>query len=139
MTILKAVASVSFKAAALAALLISPVVPTVAAAAPEPAAHFFKVGGRTLEGRAKTICVIKGNWADGEAFRYEGWDTCSELQVSSASLADYKDWKPRGRRGSLTVADIPAGTETIEISNDFSSVLVFRDRNGEMKEVLIRD
>lgn len=139
MTILKAVASVSFKTAALVTLLIGPVVTSVAAAAPEPAARAFKVGGRTLEGRPKTICVIEGKWADGSPFRYEGWDTCNELRVSSASLADYKDWEPRGRRGSPTVADIPLGTETIEITNDFSSVLIFRDRNGEMKEVLIRD
>jgi hypothetical protein len=136
MTILKGLASVSLTAAALASLLISSV---VAAAAPEPAARKFKVGGRMLEGRAKTICVIEGSWADGEPFRYEGWDTCKELRVTSASLTEYKDWRPRGRKGSLTVADIPPGTETIEISNDFSSVLVFRDGNGEMQEVLVRD
>ncbi|HEY0027419.1 MAG TPA: hypothetical protein VGC35_06075 [Allosphingosinicella sp.] len=139
MTIAKATVCISFKAAALATLLISPVMTPAAIAAREPAARTFKVGGRTLEGRAKTVCVIEGKWADGEPFRYEGWDTCNELQVSSASLADYKDWRPRGGEGSLTVADIPQGAETIEISNDFSSVLVFRDRDGEMKEVLIRD
>lgn len=127
------------RAALLATLLISPVVTSMAEAAPKSSAHTFKVGSRTLQGQPKTICVIEGKWADGEPFRYEGWDTCKEMQVSSASLAQYKGREPRGRKGSPTVADIPPGTETIEISNDFSSVLVFRDADGEMQEVLIRD
>lgn len=139
MTLPSAIAFLPFKTVALATLLVNLSVTPVTAAAPEPAARAFKVGGRTLEGRPKTICVIEGKWADGEYFRYEGWDKCSEMRVSSASLADYKDWEPRGPKGSLSVADIPPGAETIEISNDFSSVLVFRDRNGELQEVLIRD
>lgn len=127
------------KATVLAALLVSPVVSTAADAAPKSTIRAFKVGGRTLQGSPKTICVIEGKWADGEHFRYEAWDTCKEMQVTSAKLADYKGWEPRGRKGSPTVADIPPTAEPIEISNGFSSVLVFRDRDGEMKEVLIRD
>lgn len=47
--------------------------------------------------------------------------------------------EPRGRKGSLTVADIPPQTEVIEIGNDYSSVLVFRDALRDTLDVLIRD
>lgn len=126
--------------AALAALVTGAVVASAAAAA-SPAAppHSYKVGKRILLGRAKTICVIEGKWASGEPFRYEGWDSCAKLTVTPAKLGDYKDWPARGGKGALTVADIPAGAETIEVSNGASSVLVFRDAHGETRDVLIRD
>lgn len=123
----------------LLAALFMGIVPMTAAQAAKPATHNFKVGGRTLLGEPKTVCVIKGTWGDGSLFRYEGWDSCQKMRITAASLAAFKGWKPRGRKGDLTVADIPAGSEVMEVSNDFSSVLVFRDRNGETREVLIRD
>jgi len=139
LAVLPPAASTLFKAAVLAVLLISPLASSVAQAAPRAKPHIFKVGKRSFEGRAETICTIEGRWADGEYFRYQGWDACAKMRISSASLANYKGWAPCGRKGSLTVADIPPKAETIEISNDVSSVLVFRDQNGIMQEVLIRD
>jgi len=112
---------------------------TAAAAAPRAAPHMFKVGKRSFQGSPKTICVIEGKWADGQPFSYDAWASCKEMTVKAASMANYKDWAPRGPKGALTVADIPAGTEVIEISNDYSGVLIFRDRRGNMQEVLIRD
>jgi hypothetical protein len=37
------------------------------------------------------------------------------------------------------VADIPRGAEVLEVSNSYSSVLLFRDKGGEMREILSRD
>jgi len=129
----------AFLAAGFACLLTGAGLPIAAAAAPKATAHVFKVGKRPFQGRPKTICQIEGKWADGQPFNYDAWDTCKKIMVKAASLAEYKDWAPRGRKGALTVSDIPAGTEVVEISNDYSSVLVFRDRRGNVQDVLIRD
>lgn len=129
-------------AAALATGLVGLLVQASASAsvaAPTAAQKVFKVGKRSFEGRPKTICVIEGKWTDGGGFRYEAWDTCKAMTVSAPSLATYKGWAPRGPKGAPTVADIPAGSEVIEISNGHSSVLVYRDGRGDLQEVLIRD
>jgi hypothetical protein len=139
MVTLPSLVSASTKWAVLAALLIGPAATFAAQPVTESAARTFKVGSRALSGTPKTVCIIEGTWRDGTTLRYEGWDTCRKMSVRAASLADYKGWKPRGRKGALTVADIPPEIEVIEIGNEFSSVLVFRDRNGDTKEVLIRD
>lgn len=126
-------------AAGLLGLTAMAVTVPAAVAAPATAPRTFKVGKQTFVGRPKTICEIEGKWSDGEQFTYTAWDTCAEMRVHAASLADYGGWAPRGRKGSPTVADIPTGSEVIEISNGYSSVLIYRDRRGDIQEVLIRD
>ncbi len=119
--------------------LLLPPSASAAVAAPSAVQRVFQVGKRSFEGSPKTICVIEGKWTDGGAFSYEAWDTCKAMTVSAPSLAAYKGWAPRGPKGAPTVADIPPGSEVIEIGNGYSSVLVYRDRRGDMQEVLIRD
>ncbi len=131
--------SASIKFAMFAALVVGPTASLAAQSITKPAVRTFIVGSRVLSGTPKMTCTIEGTWRDGTPFYYAGWDSCPKMDVRSASLSEYKGWKPRGRKGSLTVADIPPGAELIEIGGEFSSVLVFRDRNQEMQEVLIRD
>lgn len=126
-------------AAGLLGLTAVTVTMPAAVAAPAAEPRTFKVGKQTFAGRPKTICVIEGKWSDGQPFTYDTWDTCAEIKVHAASLAEYEGWAPRGPKGAKTVVDIPAGSEVIEISNDFSSVLIYRDQRGDIQEVLIRD
>jgi hypothetical protein len=110
-----------------------------AEAAQRTAPKLFKVGSRALVGRPKTICEIKGKWADGGHFRYEAWDSCGKMRVRTVSEKDYKDAPSLGDDGHYSVADIPAGSEVLEISNGVSTTLVFRDRNAVQREILSRD
>lgn len=84
-------------------------------------------------------CAIEGTWANGEHLFYLAWDECSKITVNSATLDNYKNWEPRGAKGSPTVADIPPGLEVIEISAGHTSVLIYQGLNGDTQEVLIRD
>lgn len=117
------------------------VVPGIAAAKPAPApeAHRFDVGGSIFAGSAKTICVIEGQWKDGEHFRFEAWDECSQMRMRRVAATTYRSARSLGNNQDFTSADIPAGAEVLELSNDFSSVLLFRDINGVMREILSRD
>lgn len=127
------------KSVLLCALLISPFAISVADAAAGPAPKVFKIGTRSLEGRPKTICVIDGKWADGEYFRYETWDACNKMRVRTASEKDYKGTPSLGSSDCYSVADIPRGSEVLEISNGVSATLVFRDRKGIQHEILTGD
>jgi hypothetical protein len=62
----------------LLAFLSSSVALTAPASLPQKK---FEINGRTFTGTSKTICVIKGQWSDGEDFRYEAWDTCNEMSL----------------------------------------------------------
>lgn len=119
------------------ALAMSASVPAIAK--PPAGLTSFKVGKQVFSGTPKTVCVIEGKWIDGEPFRYETWDSCREMTMRRATAAEYAGQRPRGSNKSVTVADIPPKGEVFEISNDFSSVLVFRDRAGVQREILIRD
>lgn len=110
----------------------------LAAAVPGPA-NTFRVGKRLLVGRPKTICVIEGKWADGAPFRYEGWDNCGKMHVRSVTEKEYKEAPSLGEHNDVTVADIPQRAEVLEISNEFSTTLVFRDRRGIQREILSGD
>jgi hypothetical protein len=99
----------------------------------------FKVGTSTFIGKPKTICVIEGKWSDGQPFRYETWDACSEMQITRGTQAEYKDERPRGTDKRFSGSDIPIGSEVFVISNDYSTILLFRDQRGIDREILIRD
>lgn len=122
----------------LGVLSVSLVATSSAEAAPRPAPTMFKIGSRSLEGRPKTICVIEGKWADGEPFRYDAWDTCSKMNVRSVSEKDYRDAPSLGN-DQYGVADIPRGSEVLELENGVSKTLVFRDRDGVQREILSGD
>lgn len=98
----------------------------------------FSVGARALTGTPKLVCVIEGRWADGEPLRFESWDACPLMHVRPATLEELRG---HGTRGQSTAgfSDIPEGAEVLEFSNEYSSVLVFRDAKGRTREILIRD
>lgn len=103
------------------------------------ASRTFQVAGRPFTGTAKTICVIEGKWADGEYFRYEAWDRCADMSMRRTSHADFKDEESYGNVDDPKVTDIPEKSEVFEVSNGSSSVLLFRDRKGVMREITISD
>lgn len=115
--------------------------PAATAAKPAPAAklHRFDVGGVPFAGSEKTICVIQGRWRNGEPFRFEAWDECSEMRLRRVPAEEYRQARSLGTNRDYTVADIPAGAEVLEVSNGYSSVLLFNDRRGVMREILSRD
>ena len=125
--------------ALLGALSISLVATSAAEAAQRQPPKMFKIGSRSLEGRPKVICVIEGKWADGGYFRYEAWDACGKMRVRAVSEKESKGAPSLGSEDHYSVADIPRGSEVLEISNGVSTTLVFRDRNGEQREILTRD
>lgn len=108
---------------------------------PESANHrkTFEVAGRDFAGTAKTICVIEGKWADGQQFRYEAWDTCADMAMRRTSYAEFKDEESYGNEDDPNVTDIPEKSEVFEVSNGSSSVLLFRDGKGVMREIMISD
>ena len=99
----------------------------------------FKVGARVLHGQPKTICVLQGSWADGEPLRFETWDECSKMRVSSARPKDYRDAPQLGDGDKATAEDIPENAEVLQVSNDFSTVLIFREAAGKVQELLVKD
>lgn len=113
--------------------------PASAAAPKAPLTTNFEVGSRILQGRPKTICVIEGTWADGEHLRFEAWDACSKMRVRPATIQEIGDAASLGADDKVTVRDIPPEAEVLQFSNDFSSVLIFRDKVGKVQEILIAD
>ncbi len=127
-------------AAGFAAVLCSPTnaAPTKPSKS-DPSTRTFKVDHRTFLGTAKTVCVIEGKWADGELFRYEAWDKCADMSMRHATKAEFKDAPSLGDADDYEVADIPDGSEVIQINNDYSSVLIFRDGKSVMRTILVGD
>ena len=123
----------------LGALSISLIATSAPGAAQRAAPKVFKVGTRALEGRPKTICVLEGKWADGSYLRYEAWDTCYKMRVRVVSEKDFRDAPSLGDDDHHSVADIPRGSEVLEITNGVSTTLIFRDRHGIQREILTRD
>lgn len=89
--------------------------------------------------KSETICVFEGEWADGEPFRYQGWDTCPKMKITRGDQVKYRSENPRGNDKRLSGRDIPSGAEVIDITNGASTVILFRDATGHTREILIRD
>lgn len=98
----------------------------------------FKVANRSFTGTAKTICVLEGSWADGESFRYEAWDRCDKITIEwvRAKSTPQTVEQVHGRNKTFV---IPAGSEGFIVANDHSRVWLFRDKEGEVQEILISD
>lgn len=112
----------------------------VQSAAAAPAAKkTFKVGKSFFTGTPRTICVIEGNWADSQPFRYDAWDECSKMNVRRATAKQYAGAPSLGENDEYEVTDIPPDSDVLEIDNNYSTVLLFRDRKGIMREIMIGD
>lgn len=98
--------------------------------------HQFKVGSTTFTGTPKTVCVTKGMMSDGKSFRFEAWDECAKMRIRRLLATEYKNAPSLCTNDSFTVADIPPGADVIEVSNDYSSVLLFHDKNGVLGNIL---
>lgn len=119
-------------------LAISTPIGVSAAPSPPKATRTFKVGQATFTGTSKTICVIEGQWADGEPFRYEAWDRCAAMTITRVPPTD-RDQVVEQVLGPNRTFTVPAGSEGFHIGNDYSTVWVFRNRQGEVEEMLISD
>ena len=98
----------------------------------------FKVNGRAFSGTPKEVCTIKGTWEDGEIFSYQTWDSCEAMTM------DYVPAQPSDRLEQQTFGIdedfiVPAGKEAYTLSNEYSGVMLFRDRQGRLKEILVSD
>ncbi len=85
------------------------------------------------------MCVIEGRWADGGEFRYQAWDVCSKMKVKRGTQNQYADFRPHGSDKRFKGGDIPINSEVIEIGNDFSAIVIFKDRLGMEREIMFRD
>lgn len=113
---------------------------TLPAGARPSQARAFKVGPLSFIGTSKSICVIKGRWRDGQPFRYEAWDECNRMVMREARMKSVRTTVPLGERKRDTqVSDIPRNAQVFEISNGYSRVLVFRDVDGNTREILSGD
>lgn len=101
-----------------------------------PSVHFFKVGGRTIAGKAKEVCVLEGFWRDGTRFRYEAWDRCADLQVRAVDEAEARRlMRPREGEGE----NLGGARGYLEVSNQFSAVLIHGGPDGRVAEVTVAD
>lgn len=110
-----------------------------ASAAPAAKTTTYKVGTSTFTGSSKTICVIEGQWADGLPVRYEAWDRCSAMKVRRVTAKQYVGSPSLGAYDDFEITDIPPGSDVLEVGNEHSVILLFRDRKGVMREIMIRD
>ncbi|MFC7538134.1 hypothetical protein ACFQPG_12300 [Sphingomonas sp. GCM10030256] len=123
-----------------AACFLALIAPASASAAPHSskASRTFKVGSATFTGTPKTICVIEGRWADGDPFRYEAWDSCTNMTVTRVPPKSH-DQVIEQVLGPNRTFNVPAGSEGFHVGNDYSTVWLFRNKKGEMEEILISD
>ena len=98
----------------------------------------FQVEGRKFDGKDNLVCVLEGTWSDGDYFRYEAWDRCSEMTLSRI-VPSKQDETVEQVYGKNRTFIIPAGSESFVIGNDYSTVRIFKNRDGVMEEITIRD
>lgn len=99
----------------------------------------FPIGDRVLTGRGPGNCLIEGRWGNGARLRYRAWDVCAKLSVRLVPRASIGAATPLGSDRTTRVSDIPARAEILQIDNATSSVLLFRDKAGRQREILIGD
>ena len=111
----------------------------LSAAPPAPApTRTFQVEGRKFDGEDNLVCVLEGTWSDGESFVYSAWDRCSKMTISRIAPSK-QDETVEQVHGKDRTFIIPAGSESFVIGNDYSTVQLFRNRDGVMEEILISD
>lgn len=123
--------------AALLALLT--VANTKAEALGSEPARAFGLVGRQLQGRDAPVCVLRGKWADGSPFYWRAWTSCSKLEVRTTTLAEVR--RLAGDRLDVDgmLAGLSERDELIEVSHDFSRVVLFRDKAGVTREIPTAD
>ena len=109
-----------------------------ASLAAAPLKKIFKVENLVFTGTPKTICLIEGKWRDGKPFRYEAWDSCPSMRMRRATRKELLQSVALGDSDQVP-STLPAQAEVIEISNAYSRTLLFRDRNGHLKHILVGD
>jgi hypothetical protein len=97
------------------------------------------VEGMRLEARDRPSCLLVGAWPDGAPLQYLAWDACAKLSVRRVALDEVRGAASLGIDDAVTVADIPPGAPILEIANDASVVLLFPDRDGVTRQILIGD
>lgn len=116
---------------ALAATELTPIAP------PEPTTS-FDANGRTFTGTPKEVCTIQGTWDDGDIFTYATWDRCEEMTMDYVPPQD-ADRLEQQIFGIDEDFIVPAGHEGYVFDNKWSGVMIFRDRQGRLKEILVSD
>lgn len=106
--------------------------------APADPTTSFSANGRAFSGTPKEVCTIQGTWDDGEIFDYETWDRCEAMTMDyvPAQETDRLEQQIFGIDEDFIV---PAGHEGYTFSNEWSGVMIFRDREGRLKEILVSD
>jgi len=108
-------------------------------ALPAQAPGAFTLEDMRLKAIDRPSCLLVGEWPDGSPLQYLAWDGCAALTVRRVDLDEVRDAPSLGIDDRLTVADIPPGAPIIEIANESSAVLIFPDRDGVTREILIGD
>ncbi len=98
----------------------------------------FSANGRTFVGRPREVCAVEGTWDDGEVFYFEAWDVCAKIRMEYVppQQSDRLEQQIFGIDEDFIV---PAGHEGYIISNEQSAAMLFRDRAGRLKQILISD
>lgn len=101
--------------------------------------HMFKVGSKTFYGTDNNnVCVIDGKWSDGAPLHYKAWDKCAKMSIYHPTKSYLKDAVSL-LDGEPDIKVIPKGTELFRVENGVSTVLVFRDRKGNVKSITTGD
>lgn len=103
-----------------------------------PTGRTLKMGGAVVKASPKAICVFEWAYGDQQG-RYEGWDSCARMTIRTATPTYLRGVRAHGRDKSVTVADIPRGAPSFVVGNGVSEVLIFIDRNGEVREIMTAD
>lgn len=96
----------------------------------------YKVADLTIEGVPQEICVLKGIWKSGVAFRYHAWDSCDRLTVVPISARKAaEELAARDPQPQRCLED----QEIVDVSNDMSRVLICQGKRGDVIELTLSD
>lgn len=112
-------------------------VPPSASAEPVRPERSFKVGSRIIVGVSKEVCELSGTWSDGRRFRYQAWDRCQDLSVRALTPEQLAEIIRSRRQANASLA--PEVSEFIEITNEFSRMVIYSDASGNIVEIAAGD
>lgn len=108
------------------------------AAPPNSNARDFAVDGRTFSATNNRTCIIEGEWSDGAHFRYQAWDECKALTFERIKPKPADEIIEQVHGVDQTFL-IPAGSESFVIGNERSLIQLFRNKQGEVQEIVLAD